>query len=470
MILVGPHGQSTVLMANAGGGTPGISNIRLTFDDAAAASLPLGSGIANGGVYKPTKFDPLATFPAPAPAAPYGSTLGVFNGLDPNGTWSLYVLDDNTPDSGSISGGWLLNITTTVPANLPPVISGLSNQTNSANRPLILPFTVTDDQTDPTNIVVRASSSGLGTVDVSGTSNNRTLTFTPSGATGQATISVTASDGTLTSTNSIQVTLISPPCTIDLSPLADLTVPQNATPQTSFTILNPASTNLTVTGSTDNSALVSGVDIGGSGVNRTATVHLVQNATGTTLITITASDGFCTNSTLFQLTVTPNLPPVLGAITNRTTAANVSVTVPLTVSDPDTALTALQFSYTSSNTLLVSGVNGVTFAVTGTSASATINPVAGQSGVTTITISVFDGSTRVSRSFDLTVNPTQPPTLGTSRIGNILTISWGAEFTDFRLETSSSLTNPTWNTVPSVNNSATITILSTNQFFRLIKP
>ena len=57
---------------------------------------------------------------------------------------------------GTISGGWLLNITTTVPANLPPVISGLSNQTAPANRPLILPFTVTDDQTDPTNIVVRA--------------------------------------------------------------------------------------------------------------------------------------------------------------------------------------------------------------------------------------------------------------------------------------------------------------------------
>ncbi|NJN96401.1 MAG: S8 family serine peptidase [Anaerolineales bacterium] len=122
ILLVGPGGQRVILMSDAGGSLD-ITNITLTFDDAAAASLP-DNTIITSGAYKPTNFGTGDTFPTPAPAGPYGSALSAFNGTNPNGTWQLYVTDAFSPDSGSIAGGWSLTITESAsvcavpPANL----------------------------------------------------------------------------------------------------------------------------------------------------------------------------------------------------------------------------------------------------------------------------------------------------------------------------------------------------------------
>jgi subtilisin-like proprotein convertase family protein len=117
VLLVGPQGQSTLLMADTGDNGD-LFGVNLTFDDAAAGSLPDQSQIVSG-TYKPTVGTTVgvlncsvpASFPSPAPMGTYGSSLSVFNGTDPNGTWSLYVIDDSQGDTGSISGGWSLEIT-----------------------------------------------------------------------------------------------------------------------------------------------------------------------------------------------------------------------------------------------------------------------------------------------------------------------------------------------------------------------
>lgn len=49
------------------------------------------------------------------PPPPYGSTLQALNGGNPNGTWQLYVLDDSALNTGIISNGWILNLTTADP-------------------------------------------------------------------------------------------------------------------------------------------------------------------------------------------------------------------------------------------------------------------------------------------------------------------------------------------------------------------
>jgi hypothetical protein len=38
--------------------------------------------------------------------------LSAFNTVSPNGTWSLYIVDDFAPDGGMVAGGWSLTITT----------------------------------------------------------------------------------------------------------------------------------------------------------------------------------------------------------------------------------------------------------------------------------------------------------------------------------------------------------------------
>lgn len=121
ILLVGPGGQSVLLMSDAGGGSD-LNGITLVFDDQAAASLP---NPITAGTYKPTNIGTGDSFPAPAPSGSYGAQLSVFNGTAANGAWQLFVFDDGLFADGNIAGGWSLAInlpngSSTVPE--PPVV------------------------------------------------------------------------------------------------------------------------------------------------------------------------------------------------------------------------------------------------------------------------------------------------------------------------------------------------------------
>ena len=136
VLLVGPGGQSVILMSDAGGAQVTSFNT-LTFDDGAPDVVPPGS-IASG-TYRPTNHPPdCGSQPNPdvepepdifAPPPPYGSALSVFDGTDPNGTWSLYVVDDCWMDLGKIEGGWSVTVTT----------SGSPATTFSNTSPITIP-------------------------------------------------------------------------------------------------------------------------------------------------------------------------------------------------------------------------------------------------------------------------------------------------------------------------------------------
>ena len=111
ILLVGPSGQGVVLMSEAGGSF-GMSNVTLVFDDEAdgvPSSLPDQSPITSG-TFKPTNLYGTNDYFGPnAPSGPYADALSVFKGTNPNGLWSLYVFDNDEEDSGVMAGGWSLS-------------------------------------------------------------------------------------------------------------------------------------------------------------------------------------------------------------------------------------------------------------------------------------------------------------------------------------------------------------------------
>jgi subtilisin-like proprotein convertase family protein len=111
LLLVAPGGNNLVVMSDAGG-TADVFNLGITFSDAAPAAITDG-GPLGGGTFQVSQYVAGDVFPAPAPAASANTTFAAaFNGIDPNGTWSLFAVDDTGVDMGTLGNGWFLTVTT----------------------------------------------------------------------------------------------------------------------------------------------------------------------------------------------------------------------------------------------------------------------------------------------------------------------------------------------------------------------
>jgi hypothetical protein len=128
-LLVGPGGQKFLFMGDAGG-TTDMVNVNLVLDDAAGTALPDSTAITSG-TYKPAAYtgDP-DVFPAPAPASPYNpaapegaGTFALFNGISPNGTWSLYAVEDTGDATNVTISNWSLTFTLAAAATTTSVTS-----------------------------------------------------------------------------------------------------------------------------------------------------------------------------------------------------------------------------------------------------------------------------------------------------------------------------------------------------------
>ena len=184
VLLVGPGGQDTMLISDVYGDyntSVPLNGVTLTLDDAAANLVPANptNGAPASGTFKPTDDDadldeirtdtftnqrpempPAQQFVGPTPSG--NSLLSTYNGTAPNGTWSVYFVDDVAGfESCSINGGWSLTITTTGP-------------TTTTTAP-------TTTTTAPTTTTTTTPSANLGILKTASSSSpraGRRLTYT----------------------------------------------------------------------------------------------------------------------------------------------------------------------------------------------------------------------------------------------------------------------------------------------------
>jgi hypothetical protein len=118
-----------------------------------------------------------------------------------------------TVSDGPLNATSAFTLTVTPNLNIPR-ISAIANQTiRESTATAAIPFTLTDADTLAASLILSASSSDTtlvpnSNIALSGTGANRTVTITPAtGQTGTATIALTVSDGTFTSSTTFLLTV-----------------------------------------------------------------------------------------------------------------------------------------------------------------------------------------------------------------------------------------------------------------------
>lgn len=290
MLLIGPDGTTMIILmsdacgTSGGGGfplnpIPEAAAINITFSDG-APGLP-ADGVCTTGTFAPVDDDiilnpdgtpvdgytdhgqfpfqccdrfaaitgnPTITFlPAPTviPADPNELvSLTVFNSLaNPNGTWNLYMINDQPdtagrPTPGGLTGGWSLQITTadTTTTTAP---------TTTTTAPTTTTTSSTTTTTAPTTTTTTAPTTTT-TAPTTTTTRPPTTTTTAPTTTTTAAPTTTTTAPTTTTTTAPTTTTTRPPTTTTAAPTTTTT----AAPTTTTTTRPPTTTTVAPTTTT----------------------------------------------------------------------------------------------------------------------------------------------------------------------------------------------------------------------------
>ena len=304
-----------------------------------------------------------------------------------------------------------------------PTITAINNQTiDEDNFTSSLSFTVDDEETAASSLIVTSTSSNTilvpsGNIVLSGSGSSRSVIVTPfDNESGSATITLTVSDGTLTSEESFVVTVTSVNDSPTITTINNQTIDEdNSTSSLSFTVDDEetAASSLTVTSSSSNTILVpaGNIVLSGSGASRSVIVTPAANQNGSATITLTVSDGSFTSVETFVVTVTAvNDLPTLTSVGNQAINQNEATgSLSFTVGDVETALNSLTVTSSSDNTALVPSSN-ITLSGSGANRLVQVTPASNKNGSATITLTVTDGNS-ASQSSSFLVSVNAPPTV-----------------------------------------------------------
>ena len=350
---------------------------------------------------------------------------------DPNGAF------ENLDDGGSGTDTFTYNVTDgnggKATATVTIEVTGVNDGPTAVDDPFTIvknttnnPLAVLANDTDPdgeTLTVTAVDSPGNqgGTVTINGTNDG--LLYTPAAEVVDVdeVFTYTISDGDLTSTATVTVTLISNPSPIAVDDsFTGITEDDPATP---FAVLvndsDPDDEPIQVTAVQSPSNEGGTVVITGGGTGLSYTPAL--NFNGGDSFTYTISDGISTATATVNVTVDPvDDTPTITDVTDQTIDENIALkpsntSVTFTVEDVETDPLALTVTATSNNQTLLpdasltpardANPNGQSIGFT-----LDLTPVQDQAGTATVTLTVSDGSLSANDTFDLIVNDLDPVT------------------------------------------------------------
>lgn len=294
------------------------------------------------------------------------------------------------------------------PVNDAPVITDIANQTTtSGTATSAIAFGIGDLETAPGSLTLTGQSSNTTLVPnanivFGGTGTSRTVTVTPvTGLTGQATITITVSDGTAEATDTFTLTVTGAPNNRPtISDITEQSTFRNSATSAIPFVIGDVETNvgqLVVTATSSNQTVVPNANIvfGGSGANRTVTLTPGSNQLGTSTITVTVTDangGTASDSFVMTVNAVPNALPTISDVGNQLlTEDTPSGAISFTIGDAETAAANLQVGAFSSNTALFNA-NSFAFGGSGANRTLTITPLANQSGTAMVTLRVLDAA------------------------------------------------------------------------------
>ncbi len=322
-------------------------------------------------------------------------------------------------------------------SNTAPTLSGLQNLSLETSSVGILNLTVGDDD-GASGVSLAASSSNTSVVRnnnlvFSGSGANRTLSVSVGFTEGTSTITVTADDGDLTTEDSFTVTVTDPDSDPDPDPdpvddndpptitgLNDVSMDPNSALEIGFSVSDDdGASNVTTTAFSSNTDLIanSGLDISGSGTNRTLTIISESDEEGTATITVQANDGQNISQRSFTVTVAiQNEAPRMSEIANQTMVGRAtdedhqSLLIEFEVED-DGGEENLTITAESENDTRIPDEN-LSLGGSGKSRTLTVVPAVGETGLAFIRVNVSDGQLSTFERFyvDITA-PNQEPTI-----------------------------------------------------------
>ena len=438
ILLVAPDGRSTYLLSDTGGEFT-VNNATLTFDDTATNGLA-DFNLITSGTYRPTNFGfDTDSFSAPAPVGPYRTNLTQFNGTDPNGLWSLYIMDDADKDSGILSGGWRLSFAPGDPIVDLGVAQSISANPTAVGSNVVFAYSVTNaspltapnvrlTNSLPDGMAMTSFNNPHGSCVVTGQvvicslgsiASNGTATMTltavanaPGSVTNLVTVGSDGADFRPANNSSTQ------PVTFELPPVfvqQPLDILADAGTGAEFTVSVIGAAPLTF------QWLKNGQEIPGAIESSLRFESVAVTDVGTYSVRAANGVGAAVSvSAILRVLGPPVVSPLADVTVDEDSDTGA---LPFTLLDYDTAPETIVLSAESSSPTLVP-LTGIVFGGAGQNRIVRVTPAANQSGSATIRVIATDtGGASTTNQFILTVQPVIDPILILVQPRNYLSVT-----------------------------------------------